>query len=562
MTQDSNKNYVAAWIDYKTDKVVVLERDQEGTLFQKKYHPPYYFYVKDEENGTYTSIFGDKLIRAEFGTSWEYKAAIEQMKREGFHLFESDISPLKRILMDTYYGRPAPPVHFAFFDIEVDYAQKIGFAGPTNPYAPINAVTVYQSWTKKYITVAIPPLVDGVRWDLIPGNNVDALKAEITSLIEKKQLRAGIMPEIVLVKDELELLELFLDAIQDADIISGWHSEFFDIPYTAERLLLAGGETLLARLEHAGVRPPRREMVNRFGTEEPIYKFTGRSHLDYMRLFQKFTFEGRTSYALGNILQEEVGVGKLEFDGTLEQLYKTQFAKFVAYNFRDTDGLVQLDDKFKFIALANQMAHENTVPFEAVLGTVAYVETGITNHAHYVLNKIVHDKRIVPDALDENGNKKKVEGAVVLTPHPGLYEWVFSVDINSLYPNVCRTLNISPEKVIGQMATPDAWGDIYKDSSTRHTLQLDTGEQIVASGKELKTLFKEKKWAISGYGTVFDQSSGVGVVPSIIGAWYDERKKLQAEKKRYAKMLKSAQAQNIDIPEEWIKEYGQNILNQ
>ena len=131
-------------------------------------------------------------------------------------------------------------------------------------------------------------------------------------------------------------------------------------------MVLAGGKSLLQRIDHIGVREPRKEMVNRFGSPEPIWKLTGRSHLDYMKLFQKFTFEGRVSYALGNILEEEVGMGKLEYDGTLERLYHDDFPLFVAYNFRDVSGLVDLDGKFKFIAQANQMAHENTVHFDAV----------------------------------------------------------------------------------------------------------------------------------------------------------------------------------------------------
>ena len=514
MSDVQDRNYVAAWVDYAADKIVVLERDSQGALFRKRYNPPYYFYVPDEE-GTFTSIFGDKLVRAEFDSREQYDYALRHFPVK----FESDIPPLKRVLMDNYYGRPAPIVNFALLDIEVDYAQKIGFAGPTNPYAPINGVTVYQSWTKKYKTAVVPPK----GWTGI----ADDLVNKINELVKFK----GDTPEVHICRDELELLVLMLEWIQEADIISGWNSEFFDIPYICERLLLAGGEPMLRKMEHVGVKPPKKEMVNRFGSEEPIYKFTGRCHLDYMRLFQKFTFEGRVSYSLGNILQEEVGVGKLEYDGTLEQLYHNDFPTFVAYNFRDVEGLVQLDEKFRFIALANQMAHENTVGFEAVLGTVAYVETGITNHAHYKLNKIVHDKVI--------GHNEKVEGAIVMTPKVGLHKWIGSVDLNSLYPNTIRSLNISPEMIVGQFtANEEAWSEIRKGSDVRLTLILESGEQHVADAKDWKKVLKEQKWAISAYGTVFDQGKGKGVIADILGFWYAERKRLQAEKKKYAKLAK------------------------
>jgi DNA polymerase elongation subunit (family B) len=279
-------------------------------------------------------------------------------------------------------------------------------------------------------------------------------------------------------------------------------------------------------------------MVMRFGNEEPIYKFSGRSHLDYMKLFQKFTFEGRSSYALGNILQEEVGMGKLEYEGSLEQLYNNDFATFVIYNFRDVSGLQQLDNKFKFMALANQMAHENTVVFDAVLGTVAYVETGIANHAHYKLNKIVSDKVI--------SEHEKVEGAIVMTPKIGMHEWIGSVDINSLYPNTIRSLNISPEKIIGQFtAKEDAWRDIWAGSEQSYTLEFEDGSAEMGTGAEWKQILQEQKWAISAYGTVFDQSGERGVVADILGFWYAERKRLQAEKKKWGNKIKELKKQTL-----------------
>lgn len=527
---NETRNYVAAWHEYSTDQIVVLERDSDGKAYRKRYNPPYYFYipVEDGEKGQYTSIFGDELIRAEFDSKDQYEAA----KRKFNKKFESDISPLKRVLMDEYYGREAPIVNYAFLDIEVDYAQKIGFAGPTNPYAIMNAITIWQSWSSKFLTYVVPPLVDGIRWTDIPGNNVEVLNAAIAKLIEEKQLRENCIPEIVICRDELELIQHMLRELENADIISGWNSSFYDMPYIIERLLLAGGEQLLAKLEYPGVRLPRKEMVDRFGSPEPVYRFTGKSHLDYMELFKKFTFEGRVSYALGNILQEEVGIGKLDYNGTLEELYHNDFPLFCAYNFRDVDGLVQLDEKFKFIALANQMAHENTVNFDAVLGTVSYVETGIANHAHNILNLIVHDKVI--------GSNEKVEGAIVMSPWVGVHEWVGSVDINSLYPNVIRALNISPEKIIGQFASKEeAWKDIRdEDTTRRHCLIMEDGSQEMATGEEWRELLIDQRWAVSAYGTVFDQSGARGVVADILGFWYTERKRLQAEKKKYAKLAK------------------------
>src|SRR5690606_19811946 len=117
MTEDT-RNYVAAWVDWNADKIIVLERDKDGKLFRKRYNPPYYFYVLDEE-GEYESIFGDKLTKAEFESRAEYEYAKRHFPAN--QRFESDIQPLKRVLMDYYYDKPAPLVHYAFIDIEVDY---------------------------------------------------------------------------------------------------------------------------------------------------------------------------------------------------------------------------------------------------------------------------------------------------------------------------------------------------------------------------------------------------------------------------------------------------------
>ena len=508
-----NRNYIAAWQDYKTDKVVVLERDQEGKLYRKRYNSPYYFYVPDD-NGTETSIFKDKVTRLEFNTYDECEAAKKQFPKK----FESDFTPVKRILMDNYYEKPTPPVNFAFLDIENDYRKSIGWARPTNPYAIINAVTIYQSWTDKFLTYVVPP--EG--WN----GTVDDIYLKLAELIEAKQLREDQIPEITICINEFELLNKMLNALEQADIISGWNSEFFDIPYIAERLLVAGGKHMLGRIEHLGANLPKKEWVNRFGTDEPIYNMTGKSHIDYMKAFQKFTFEGRTSYALGNILEEEVGMGKLEYDGTLEELYNKDFPLFTCYNFRDVSGMLDLNKKFKFIAIINQMAHESTVVFSAMMGTVAYVETAITNHAHYVMKQVVHDKVIKVN--------DKVEGAIVLTPRVGLHELGGAVDIKSLYPNVCRSLNISPEMIVGQFEdNENAFTEIRNLTDKELVFVQENGEVWTKTAIEWKAFLIEQCWAISAYGTVFDQGHGKGVIADILGFWYNERLRLQAEKTKY-----------------------------
>lgn len=517
-------NYVGAIRDWNNDTIVVWERDASGRKW-KIHYAPYYFYVPDEE-GTFTGLDGVKLKKLSFDSEDEFKSEGRLYATK----YESDIPPLFKVLMNEYYGLPTPIVHFAFFDIEVDYSSKIGFAGPSNPYAPINAVTIYQSWSGKYRQYVVPPLQeDGTRW----AGTVDDLYAEFDKLVEAGELKKDQRPEIVICKNEVELLKFFLEDIQDADIISGWNSEFFDVPYIVRRIEMMLPH-LLKKLCFNGCPPPKQRFVERFGSQEMVYALSGRTHLDYLDLFKKFTFEGRTSYSLGNILAEEIGMSKLHYEGTLEQLYKRDFGRFTAYNFRDVSGMVDLDNKFKFIQLVNQMAHENTCLFENILGTVRYVETGIANRAHQVHNLIVPDKRMMTDG-------EKVEGALVLNPHIGMHEWIGSVDINSLYPSVIRALNISPEKFIGQFMDGEIdWRGIMVEKDDRmHYLRFDDGEIFEATGSQWRDLIVEKKWVISAFGSVFDESSGQGLVPDTLTFWFAERKRLQAEKKKFAKLAKA-----------------------
>lgn len=525
-------NYVGAVRDWDNGLIVVWERGPEGRV-RRTFKVPYYFYVP-REGGPYRGIDGVELEKLVFDSEDEMKAAARQHMVK----YESDIPPLFKVLMNHYHDLPTPVVNYAFLDIEVDYSSKIGFAGPSNPYARINAVTIWQSWTRQYLTYVVPPVMeDGATW----SGTVEDIEAEFRVLIEKGELRETDKPIIKICKHENELIACMLDDIQDADIISGWNSEFFDLPYIVRRIELQA-PYLLKKLCFPGCSKPRQKFVERFGSQEMIYSLAGRTHLDYLDLFKKFTFEGRTSYSLGNILQEEIGLAKLHYDGTLEQLYKRDFPRFTAYNFRDVGGLVDLDAKFKFIQLVNQMAHENCVLFGDILGTVRYVETGITVRSHNVHSMIVPDKHIMTDG-------EKVEGALVLNPHIGMHEWIGSVDINSLYPSVIRSLNISPEKFIGQFMDGEAdWRGIMIERDNRtHYLRFDDGETFEASGEEWRSLLIEKKWAVSAYGTVFDQSSGLGLVPDTLAFWFAERKRLQAEKKKWSKKAKELRAGGISI---------------
>ena len=545
---ETKLNYIGVAEDYRDDKVIVWGRDESGRV-ATRFTTPRYFYIPDV-NGEFTSMYGEQLSKLSFDDMSEFKAA----KQHHPVKFESDIGSIERVLMDNYYGLDVPQMHYGFFDIESEILRGRGFSPPSNPFAPVNAITFYRAWDNKFVTIAVPPESQ----QHLVGQTFDIDLAQYEYDNEDV--------ELILVSCESELLYLLLDHLQEFDFISGWHSEFYDLPYIYKRIEAVLGETALRQLCFPGAGKPKTRDVERYGKDELTIELKGRTHVDYMAMFKKFTFEGRESYTLNAIAEEEVGAKKLHYEGSLMDLYYDDFVKFVHYNIIDVVLIKKLDEKFKFVQLINQMAHENTVPFEAILGTTKYVDMGITNYAHHKLNVIVKDKHV--------STHGKVEGAIVMTPNVGLHEWIGSVDINSLYPSVIRSLNLSPEKLIGQFDTDDTqlrifqnaelkpiiekadskggdvvsfirstgrerdWQGIMSGDDFIHTAELVNGEKVSKTGKEWKQLFKENKWAVSAFGTILDQSCGAGIVPQTLAFWYDERKRLQAEKKKWSKKVK------------------------
>jgi DNA polymerase elongation subunit (family B) len=251
---------------------------------------------------------------------------------------------------------------------------------------------------------------------------------------------------------------------------------------------------------------------------------------------------------LTNLSDAELLELEAELDNECRNL---SFAKWVLYNVRDVEGLEHLENKFKFIPLVNQMAHENAVLYDSIKGTVRYVETGMTLRAHQVHNLIVPDK-------GEFTENEKVEGAIVMTPKLGRHEWVGSVDITSLYPSAIRSLNMSIETFMGQFELEEqAWRRIMMiegDQEAELHCTMKEGDVISGPPSEWRELLVANKWALSGFGTIF-RCDKPGIVADTLTFWFAERKRLQAEKKRWGKEADRLKAETgVEIPAELLKE--------
>ena len=434
-----------------------------------------------------------------------------------------------RCLADNYQGVDAPKLNVAFFDIEVDFDPEKGYSRPDDPFNPITAISVYLDWADKMVTLALPP--KGMSWEEAQ-NTCD--KFTDTFLFEREQ----------------DLLGTFLDLLEDADILSGWNSEGYDIPYCINRVTKVLSKDDTRRFCLWNQLPKKREF-ERFGASNITFDTIGRVHMDYMQLYRKYTYEERHSYSLDAIGEHELQERKTNYEGTLDQLYNNDFETFIEYNRQDTLLLKKLDDKLKFIDLANELAHANTVLLQTTMGAVAVTESAIINEAH-------ERGLVVPNRRERlTGEDTQAAGAYVAFPKKGLHDWIGSVDINSLYPSAIQALNMGNESIVGQLqpimtdryikekmakgnSFASAWEGLFgsleyeavmsKDVGTEITVEWANGAEDTYSAANIwKMIFDNNNpWILSANGTIFTYETEA-VVPGLLKRWYKERKELQAK---------------------------------
>jgi len=521
--------YVDAFFDRDADIIRCVER-KEGKRLYNEYQAKYTFYYEDPR-GKYKSIFGDQLQRVVCKNTKDFRKELAINK--GKKMFESDVNPIFQCLSENYLNQDAPKLNVAFWDIETDFDPERGFAPVEDPFMPITAITVHLQWLDMLITVAMPP--KGMDFDEANAMCKSRWGEECILFPNSKQ-------------GECDMLEAFLDLIEDADIHSGWNSEGYDVPYTINRIQRVLSKDDTRRFCLWGQLPKRRE-YEKFGKMSETYDTIGRVHMDYLNLYRKYTYEERHTYRLDAIGEMEVGENKTVYEGTLDQLYNNDFEKFIEYNRQDVALLDKLDKKLRFIDLANEIAHDNTVLLQTTAGAVAVTEQAIVNEAH-------RRGMQVPNRVQHEGNTAAA-GAYVAFPKKGVHEWIGSMDLNSLYPSIIRAMNMAPETIVGQIR-PELTEAFLHDAMTLQkksfagawegkfatleydavmeqrkdvalTLDLEDGSSHVLSGAEIyKLIFDSNQpWMLSANGTIFT-TEVEGVIPGLLKRWYAERKELQA----------------------------------
>ena len=330
-------------------------------------------------------------------------------------------------------------------------------------------------------------------------------------------------PEVLYVecKDEYDLLNRFLDYWQTntPEVITGWNCTLYDIPYVAKRIGKILGEKAVKRLSPWGL--VTNEEINVNHRPHVVYDIGGITVLDYLDLYKKFTYKAQESYRLDYIGEVELGKKKLdhsEFD-TFKEFYTKNWQKFVEYNIQDVRLVDALEEKMKLVELAVTMAFDAKVNFNDVFYQVRMWDM-------IIYNELKKKNIVIPPKKDENKNEKYA-GAYVKEPTPGVYDWVVSFDLNSLYPHLIMQYNISPETLLDEK-----FPGVNVDKLLKKEVDLSSLEDVTVCPNGAQFTTKKR-----------------GFLPVLMERIYNERvifkKKMLEAKKEYEKKKTKALEREI-----------------
>jgi len=480
-------------------------------MYQSIYYDrsTYTYHLRDDEKGWLDFKYTPELYQIIPNGSLETldgKRATPTIKYnwKDTSLYEQDVDKCTRILIDLYKDSDDTPKfqNILYFDIECEIGGTLTSEYIKTAPMKMTSVALYDQTTQKYYCLILDE-----------KNQIEAVEGD-------KEIRPY--------KTEAEMLSALLDLWEELDptIISGWNSGFFDVPYMYYRICNVLGKDQAIRLS-----PLRKLNFTEWDQSQPI-ELAGINHLDYMLLFKKYIVKQEPSYALNNIGEKYVNLTKIEYDGSLDKLFQTDINKFIEYNIRDVEIIIELEKKMKFIDLTVILCHLCHVPYEQI-----YLSTILNDGAILTYLKrqgiVSPNKPTTINPILKESTKDDYAGGYLKDPIPGLYEWVIDLDFTSLYPSIIRSLNIGIETLVGRIVNSGK----YDSQWTYNELnQMDSNEIIVIEKlnqnftttrtqipvSKITKLIKDNKWIIAASGAIFrtDKSS---VVCEILTDWFNKR---------------------------------------
>ena len=446
----------------------------------------------DEADSTHVGLNGEPLRK------------IRNWKPDNPKLHFHDMTPYQKFLIEKYgiNDEPSKTHREVFFDIETEMGDAL---------------------TEDYIKSA-PKKVTSIAW-----YDKQADLWGILILDAKNQLKhtKAKNKEIIPCRTEDELLLKFLERFReiDPDILVGWNSDYFDIPYLYYRICNVLGEDTARYLSPIG-----------YVRETPWYKdqyiqIAGVESLDYMRLHKKFSWADEPSFKLDAIGEKYAGINKIEYEGNLDRLFEEDISTFIQYNFRDVEILKVLDEKLEYLALVKNLSHKGKHNYSEVYANTKTQDGAISA---YLLSE-----GLVPPAKDRNPlSKKNYAGGYLFCPKAGIYNYMFDEDLTSLYPSIIMTINIGKETMVGRIIDAD---DRNNRLGLNDLLARDPNEEVTIENHRRKrtkikiggliNLIQDMKLSLSANG-VFFRTDKESVLSTILKKWFDERVLYKNEMKR------------------------------
>jgi DNA polymerase elongation subunit (family B) len=524
-----------------------LRDDKKGiSCFQ--YWPTLY---KLDDEGEFETLFGDRC--SAFQGKYDKKDPT---------IYEKDLDRELVILRDLYYKTDEMPSYHntVYLDIEIEILGALTPQTIREANAEITAIALIDTTTKEKICFILDK------------------EGKIDEINQDGKV-------VVPCPDENTLLRKFLNKWEQMDptIVVGYNSDFFDIPYLYYRIKKRLGDEVyrlspIGKIEENlsnGNSPIRIGLVN---------------SLDYMLLLRKYIMKEEPSYKLGDIGTKYAKMGKIEYNGNLDTLFREDPIKFIDYNIRDVEIIEALEEKQKFIELTILISHLCHTPYESIYYNTALNEGAILTYLKRkniiapnkptTTNPTIRELELGDHVIHQRGTptiegtvysfedkeiivktfagkyisrfpksirkKDSYAGGYLLDPIPGLYSDVSDLDFTSLYPSIIKSLNLGVETLMGRIVTKDNYEQY---NSLEQLKNRDPEEKIHIQKLDRKTyklkdanipigqliqIIKQNKWSISASGA-FYRTDIKSIACEVLEDWFDQREHYRALKKTAGK---------------------------
>ena len=451
----------------------------------------------NEEEHTNIGLNGEYLKHT---NNWYFSKNPNYSDKNTHGLHFHDMKLHQKFLVERYGTNDAPSTGHreVFFDIECEIGGAL---------------------TEEYIESAPMPITSIAWWDKTPDT------WHILILDKKNQLKhtKAKNKEIIPCSTESQLLAKFVETVRDIDpdILIGYNSDYFDIPYLYYRMCNTIGKEFADHLSPLG-KVESKKFSKFFYKQNQYVDIVGVESLDYIRLHKKYSWKDEPSWKLDAIGEKYVGMNKIEYEGNLDQLFETDIHKFIQYNFVDVEILQKLDEKLQYIALTKNLSHKGKHNYSEVYSNSVTQDGAISA---YLLSQ-----NIIPPPKEPNPQKKDgYAGGYLFCPKAGLYKYMFDEDLTSLYPSIIMSINIGKETFVGRIIDADdrnnrlGLNDL-KERDPKDLLLVENGKrrQTNVEAGELVKIIESQNLAVAANGSMF-RTDKEAVLSTILKKWFEER---------------------------------------